>query len=742
MSFYSRHCSRRLSSPSPASEPHAYADWLLDTLQRDRYDALLCFGDASLHVLASVRDEIQALTGCRMPSRDVLLDADRKDLLARRARQVGIDVPRTIEPKSLDEVETWARVLEMPVIVKGVLGSGGKQVEIVYDRKLLVDAVRRVASLNVNPDLPLPILQEYIPGQGYGLSALMQHGEPLAVFAHRRLEEHDVGRGTGLAHAATGAVSVDEPELVDAGLRLLRALHWDGMAMVEFRRSILNGRFYVVEVNPRFVGSLDLAIAAGVDFPWLYTCLASGHPVQSPEEYPVGLRYRWLVSKNIAQVFEDPGGFARSLATLTRPGTRTDINLLDPMPHYSHLRNAAWWVRENRFPERALPPTEQPTRVLQLLPGLAIGGIERMVLDLAGALSPEQYITSFCTFDREGALAEEVREMGMPLHFRKRQGSVDLGFVMWLARLLRREGIDVVHAHNATAFFYGALATRFVPGVRFLYTEHDRAFPSPLRERGLHTVLARTPNAVVTVSETLKESLEQYECFPASRVQVIKNGVQLSPPTRTRTEVRVELDLADRPTVGIVARLAPVKNHAYLLRSWTRVLEHVPDAVLLVVGNGPEEPALRRLASELHLGDSVRFLGFRRDVPEILSSLDVFVLSSSSEGLSLTLLEASSLALPIVATQVGGNPEVVRNGENGILVPSEDEPAMAQALETLLLDPALRNRLGVAARDRYNAQFTLPAMVDGYARLYRQLVGSPGMVRGSDMPAPEDVTMA
>jgi glycosyltransferase involved in cell wall biosynthesis len=296
-------------------------------------------------------------------------------------------------------------------------------------------------------------------------------------------------------------------------------------------------------------------------------------------------------------------------------------------------------------------------RVLQLLQGLAIGGIERMVLDLVFGLQPDEFATAFCTFDREGQLASEAEARGMPLHFRRRQGAVDAGFILWLAQLLRRERIDILHAHNATAFFYGAAATTLVPGTRFLYTEHDRAFPTPLRERGLHAVLARRVDAVVTVSQTLRDNLVRYEAFPERRVHVVKNGVALKNPSRDRRAMRAELGLGERPVAGIVARLAPVKNHALLLHAWKRVVASVPDAVLLVVGNGSTEPATRALAAELELGDSVRFLGFRLDIPELLQAMDVFVLSSTSEGLSLTLLEAEAAALPIVATRVGGNPE-------------------------------------------------------------------------------------
>jgi glycosyltransferase involved in cell wall biosynthesis len=386
--------------------------------------------------------------------------------------------------------------------------------------------------------------------------------------------------------------------------------------------------------------------------------------------------------------------------------------------------------------------TGRRLRVLQLLQGLAIGGIERMVLDLVFELPADDYSTAFCTFDREGPLARLVRERGMAIHFRPRRGAIDPRFVLWLAQLVRSERIDIVHAHNATAFFYGALATTLVPRARFLYTEHDRAFPTPLRERGLHAALARRTDAVVTVSQTLRDNLVRYECFPPARVHVVKNGVRLSPATRDRDAVRAELALGGRPVAGIVARLAPVKNHAVLLRAWKQVLDSVPDAVLLVVGNGSTESACRALAAELGLGDTVRFLGFRLDIADLLLAMDVFVLSSHSEGLSLTLLEAEAAGLPIVATHVGGNPEVVRDGESGFLVPSSQPGPLAAALARLLQNPSLRARFGARGRALYHDGFTLQSMVSGYDRLYRALAGMPPRPAAETVAAPTPETVA
>jgi len=346
MGFASRYVTTRLACPSPIAERDAYTAWLLETLRRGRYDATLCFEEATADILSEHRAAVQKLTGCPMPAREIFLAASRKDRIARLANQIGVTVPRTHELERLTDADVLATQLTFPVIVKGVHSSGSQQVELVRDPACLVETVERVAALRRDPMMPLPIVQEYIEGHGYGLTALVRRGQPVAVFMHRRLGEHDVAQGAGLAHGATGAQSVDEPELRAAGIAILEALCWDGIAMVEFKRRRSDGRFFLIELNPRFVGSLELAIAAGVDLPWLYAQMAARRPIVGPNRYRVGLRYRWLLSKNVAFVFENPLGYVLGVLSTALPGTRTDLSWRDPRPHWTQVRNAAWWTRE------------------------------------------------------------------------------------------------------------------------------------------------------------------------------------------------------------------------------------------------------------------------------------------------------------------------------------------------------------------------------------------------------------
>jgi glycosyltransferase involved in cell wall biosynthesis len=214
--------------------------------------------------------------------------------------------------------------------------------------------------------------------------------------------------------------------------------------------------------------------------------------------------------------------------------------------------------------------------------------------------------------------------------------------------------------------------------------------------------------------------------LPRGRLGVIHNGIDPgpSPEAAGRAAARARLGLwSDAFIVGTVARLDPVKDLETLLRGFATARASHPDARLVVVGDGTERAALERIAASLGLGGSVLFLGERHDVREILPAFDVFVNTSVTEGVSITILEAMAAGLPVVATAVGGTPEVIVDGQQGILVPARSPEKIGQAILELARNPALRQRLGTAGRRRVQDRFTVDRMVAEYMEVYRSCLG-------------------
>jgi glycosyltransferase involved in cell wall biosynthesis len=281
----------------------------------------------------------------------------------------------------------------------------------------------------------------------------------------------------------------------------------------------------------------------------------------------------------------------------------------------------------------------------------------------------------------------------------------------------------VIHAHHYSPFVYSCIARLWRPGVGVVFTEHGRLSdtpPSPKR-RMANRILASFPRAVCAVSAELGAHLVA-EGFPQSQVEVVHNGIDVGPLPNAaeRREVRAALGANDDAiVVGSVARLDPVKDLGSLLHAAAALRVTGRSVVVALVGDGPERPALEQLAGSLGIAGNVRFLGHRDDARRWLAGWDLYVNCSVSEGVSLTILEAMAAALPVVATKVGGTPEVLDH-TSGVLVPARDPSALAAALATLTLDSARRSRLSGGARARVEASFTLDRMVRSYADIYRR----------------------
>jgi glycosyltransferase involved in cell wall biosynthesis len=288
-----------------------------------------------------------------------------------------------------------------------------------------------------------------------------------------------------------------------------------------------------------------------------------------------------------------------------------------------------------------------------------------------------------------------------------------------LARVAARHRAALLHCHQYSPFVYGRLARALVPGLQLVFTEHGRLSDAPAsaKRRLANRFLSRGDMVMCAVSADLRNFMAD-EGLPTERIRVVHNGIEIGPAVNEQAtaEVRRSLNVAPETfLVGTVARLDPVKDLGTLLEAATLARRPLEVAI---VGDGPERADLERRASDLGIAGRVRFLGHRGDVRRILSALDVFVNCSTSEGVSLTILEAMASAVPVIATAVGGTPEVVVDGVSGVLVPARTPDRLAEAIDRLAASPAERRSLAAAGRARVEQFFSLDRMIADYRAIY------------------------
>jgi glycosyltransferase involved in cell wall biosynthesis len=370
----------------------------------------------------------------------------------------------------------------------------------------------------------------------------------------------------------------------------------------------------------------------------------------------------------------------------------------------------------------------RPIRLLFVLTSPVRGGVEEVVLALLRRLDPGEFRLAVAApralLDAFGADLDGVRVETEAVAAESVAQRREVGR---LSGVIARFRPDIVNSHLFRSTAIAAPLARW-HGVHAVETYHGREGwrqgLAPLRFLP-DRLIGRLLDRVIAVSEAARTFLIRGKGYRPDRVTVVPNGRDLSvfTPGSARESVRKELGL-DRavPLVGVVGRLEPQKGHVYLLDAWPAVTRALPDARLLLVGDGALRGALAEQARERRVTDSVIFAGFRADVPRLLDAVDVLCLPSLYEGLPLTAIEASAMARPVVATAVDGTPEVVRDGHTGRLVPPADAPALAGALLDLLRDPEGARRLGRAGRDWALARFDLDRQVEATARVYRSVV--------------------
>ena len=363
--------------------------------------------------------------------------------------------------------------------------------------------------------------------------------------------------------------------------------------------------------------------------------------------------------------------------------------------------------------------------VAHILSSFGTGGAERVALDLAASQVRAGWRVSAVSLAPESdePLVAEFRSAGVEIDrvARPRPG-VDPVLVARLGWWLRRHRVELAHTHNRLAMIYGAPAARLA-GARVVHTKHGKN-PRGGARLMLAKLSGRCIDAFVAVSPETAEVARTRHEIDERKLLVITNGIELGrfhPEPTARERIRRELGIdAGAWLIGTVGRIAPEKNHALLLRAAAPLLG--PQHRLVIAGDGPLMASLRELVAELKIGGFVHLLGARGDVPDVLNALDVFVMSSSTEGLPLVVLEAMATALPVVSTSVGGIPDVLDEGQTGFLVPSEDEAALRDRLARLHADRAVTRAAGAKARTVAVSRYSGERMQRDYLELYARVL--------------------
>lgn len=351
-------------------------------------------------------------------------------------------------------------------------------------------------------------------------------------------------------------------------------------------------------------------------------------------------------------------------------------------------------------------------------------GAEMVLLEAAARLNRERFrvFAGLLTPDRENLLPPQLHPIDFNLP--GLNGWVWLRFFLHLCWVLWRRKIQILHTNSYVPGNYARLAAALirVPVI----VDHWHGFTRLSRKRKIVCrLLGRITDLSLAVSQGVRDYLIEQCALDPAKVRVVPNGVDLE---RLRThrpwaEVRQELGLAGNArVVGLVARLDHWgKGHREFLTALAALMDRYP-VEALIIGGGRREAEMRQLAAAMGLAGRVHFLGQRPDIPDLLAALDIFVLPSHSEGVSLALLEAMGMGLPVIATAVGGLPEVVADGVNGLLIPSQDPEALAQALARLLDDPALAKKLGENARRQVEENFSLERLGRKINEIYEELL--------------------
>lgn len=369
----------------------------------------------------------------------------------------------------------------------------------------------------------------------------------------------------------------------------------------------------------------------------------------------------------------------------------------------------------------------RPLRIVHVVDSLEVGGLERVTVDLAQAQAARGHAVSVFSIAATEGLKGELQSAGIAVVEGHKQRALDRQTLALLRACVAAADADIVHAHNFVPNYHAALATLGLDA-SLICTLHDMG--ARLQNRKLRTLfklsLWRTASVAMVGAQVHQQHVGSGLIAPR-KAQTVLNGIPVErfhAAATTRATARAALGLNDDDlVVGCVGRLVALKNHHRMIDVMPELLRQHPTLKLVIIGDGPRAEALRSQVAERGLQGQVVLAGQRQNVGALLGAFDVFALPSQTEGLSIALLEACGSGLPVVATRVGGNVEIIQDGQTGLLIPPDDDAALAGALHRMLSDLKLRQTLGAAARQWVQTHASAQALADAYDRVYAAALG-------------------
>jgi glycosyltransferase involved in cell wall biosynthesis len=363
----------------------------------------------------------------------------------------------------------------------------------------------------------------------------------------------------------------------------------------------------------------------------------------------------------------------------------------------------------------------RPT-VCQLLHTLNVGGAEILAGNLARRLRDRYRFVFFC-LDEAGVGAESLFADGFTVEVVGRRSGLDLRCALKLASRLRHHDVQLIQAHQYTPFFYSSISRLRYRKPPIIFTEHGRHHPDHPRwkRKVANRVLIERRDRVVAVGRSVRDALVANEGIPTRRIEVIPNGIdtdRFRPSTEVREVVRRDLRVGDDYLVMMVARLDPIKDHLTAIRAVQRARSVLPNLKLMIVGDGPQRGAIESFIRQERMLEHVVLLGTRSDVPRLLNGADTLLLTSISEGIPLTVIEAMATGVPIVSTNVGSLSDVVTHGSNGFLSGVGDDEALGTHMVELGRSMELRHTMGESNRTKAVSDFSEITMAERYAELF------------------------